>query len=90
MALAVAPARRGRPSAADLSSALERARQVNADLRLELRVRSTEERAFAELVAAEAERLTHLPAAQNPRLVLNVAGALAHATSRRLTQIAPR
>lgn len=87
MTAQVLAAREGRPSIAGLQASLERAREVNVNLALELRFERREGRLFADRVAAAAERLSHLSAAQNPRLVLNVAGELALSAAHRQAQI---
>lgn len=84
MTLAVAPARRGRPSNATLSDSLARSRQVNADLRLELHLSQRESAAFAARVGAAAAHL--ISHASNELYVAEIGRELGYHAARRLAQ----
>lgn len=88
MTLAVAGAVRGRPATtvAGLSRSLERARDVNIGLRLELQAERTESRAFAEQVRESAGELHRAAVLERIDVVDQVASRLGYAAGRRIQQ----
>jgi len=78
---------RGRPSTANLTSALERSRQRNDDLRDELRAVVAESRAFAERVRARIDRVKNLVAIGQDLAAINEAGKIGYDADRRLEQL---
>lgn len=90
MTLAVAGALRGRPATtvAGLQRSLERAREVNVGLRLELQVERAEARFFAELVRDAAAELRRAAVLERVDVVDQQANRLGYAAARRLQQAA--
>jgi hypothetical protein len=89
MTLAVEGAVMGRPATtvAGLSRQLERARQENADLRLELLIQRDESLAFAERVRTGVDRIIRASTAGSDMAVVNEAGALGYRATRRIAQL---
>lgn len=87
MTAAIAGAVRGRPSNSALSDSLDRARQVNVNLRDELRAERLEGRLFAEEVRAYASRIDLAVRADRPDLALHLGASIVALADRRLRQL---
>jgi len=84
MTAALLEAARGRPSVSNLQDSLDRARQLNNDLRDELRADRAEDREFAETVADSVRFIEAYY--DRPQVVMQHAGRIGHAAERFLRQ----
>jgi hypothetical protein len=87
MTVAVAGAVRGRPSVSTLQDSLARARQVNGDLRLELRAQRHESQLFAERIRHASRELRRAVVLDRMDVVDQVAGELGYHADRRARQL---
>jgi len=78
---------RGRPSTANLMSALERSRQRNRDLREELTAMRAESTTFAQRVRIRIDRVKTLIATGADMAAINEAGKIGYDADRRLEQL---
>lgn len=85
-AIAVAAARRGRPSTGDLADRLTLSRRVNANLRDELRATHREAVDFAENVRAHGNRIHLAVTSERPDLALHEGAAIVARADRFLRQ----
>lgn len=86
MTAAIAGAVRGRPSNSALVQSLAASRQINSDLRMELRVERHEGTAFATEVRAHAARIWLAAQSDRLDLALHEAGAISVLADRHLRQ----
>jgi hypothetical protein len=84
---AIAPLGRGRPTVESLLGSLDRARQVNGDLRLELRAQRHEERVFARRILHSSRELRRAIILGRWDVVDHQANALGYHAARRIQQI---